>query len=64
MGERSHEKGHRLREKLYITTHVHDFMNAGNNTQDAARALKDLKSRFKIKKVPEFRQYLGSQGLY
>jgi hypothetical protein len=34
-------------------------MIVGEDTQDAAQALEDLKSRFKIKEVPEFKQYLG-----
>jgi hypothetical protein len=47
------------KKKLYITTHVDDFMIVGERTQDATQALEDLKSRFEIKKVPNFRRYLG-----
>jgi hypothetical protein len=46
-------------KKLYITTHVDDFMIVGEDTQDAVQALEDLKSRFEIKEVPEFKRYLG-----
>lgn len=42
-------------KKLYITTHVDDFMIIGEDTQEAIQALEDLKSRFEIKVVPEFK---------
>lgn len=47
------------KKKLYITTHVDDFMIVSENTQDATQALEDLKSRFEIKEVPKFKRYLG-----
>jgi hypothetical protein len=34
-------------------------MIVGEDTQDTIQALEDLKSQFKIKEVPEFKQYLG-----
>jgi hypothetical protein len=34
-------------------------MIVGEDTQDAVQALEDLKSRFEIKELPEFKQYLG-----
>ncbi|KAI9038199.1 uncharacterized protein KD926_011138 [Aspergillus affinis] len=46
-------------KKLYITTHVDDFMIIGEDAQDATQALEDLKSRFEIKDVPEIKRYLG-----
>jgi hypothetical protein len=46
-------------KKLYITSHVDDFMIIGEHSQDATQALDNLKSRFEIKNVPEFKRYLG-----
>jgi hypothetical protein len=34
-------------------------MIVGEDTQDAKKALEDLKSRFEIKEVPKFKRYLG-----
>jgi hypothetical protein len=34
-------------------------MIISKDTQDAVQALEDLKSRFEIKEVPKFKQYLG-----
>jgi hypothetical protein len=46
-------------KKLYITTHVDDFKIVAEYTEDATQALQDLKDRFEIKEVPEFKRYLG-----
>jgi Reverse transcriptase (RNA-dependent DNA polymerase). len=46
-------------KKLYITTHIDDFKIIGKDIQDTKQVLEDLKSRFEIKEVPEFKRYLG-----